>query len=87
MSSVGFGSYAGLEYYAPAETGSVTLEPSLFIGQLLLPLIPRNEMLIVVKHLPANPVKFSADGLTYEGTHRWEYEFRFFGLRVDYPPK
>lgn len=75
--------YSGLEYYAPAEEGSVTLEPiELLPGRPALPLAPSDNFTVIVRYFPRTPVKFAAAGLTLDGEHQWVYEFRFLGLRL-----
>lgn len=75
--------YSGLEYYAPAEEGSVTLDPiELLSGRSALPLTPSDSFTVIVRYFPSTPVKFAAAGLTLGGEHRWVYEFRFLGLRL-----
>lgn len=75
--------YSGLEYYAPAEEGSVTLDPvELLPGQPALPLAPSDNFAVIVRYFPRTPVKFAAVGLTLDGEHQWVYEFRFLGLRL-----
>lgn len=78
--------YSGLEYYAPAEEGSVTLDPiELLPGRPALPLAPSDNFAVIVRYFPRTPLKFAAVGLTLDGEHQWVYEFRFLGLRLRSP--
>jgi uncharacterized protein (TIGR03437 family) len=75
--------YSGLEYYAPAEEGSVTLDPiELLPGRPALPLAPSDNFAVIVRYFPRRPGKFAAAGLTLDGEHQWVCEFRFLGLRL-----
>jgi len=80
--SAASGTYdTGLDYTAPADTGSVTLGlVEVFEGVFRLPLTTATgRFSVVVRVFPRNAVTFAAQGLT-RGEHDWEYEYRFSGL-------
>ncbi|MBL8236665.1 MAG: hypothetical protein JNM66_04555 [Bryobacterales bacterium] len=75
--------YSGYTQDVPAEIGTVTLdtiEP--LPGLVTLPLNASNGFSVVVSHIPGRPAAFRALGMTFDGTHEWEYEFQFLGLRL-----
>ncbi len=75
--------YSGYGQYVPAETGTVTLETmELLPGLVKLPLNASDSFSVIVSHISGMPTAFRAPGMTFDGTHEWEYEFQFLGLRL-----
>jgi len=78
--------YSGLGQYVPAEAGLVTLGTrELTPGRLFLPLTPSTRFSVIVSLLSRSPTRFTAQGMTFEATHEWEYEFRFLDLKLASP--
>jgi hypothetical protein len=84
ISSIALGYGTGLEWYGPAEEGSVTLETREVLSgrPWVLPLNTTDEFSVIVRLLPREPTFFVAPGLTFAGRHEWIYEYRFLGLKL-----
>lgn len=82
LSFIPLGFATGLEYFVPAEEGSVTLETREPLpGRPSLPLTPGDDFRVIVRVL-APAASFTAPGLTFEGRHAAIEEYHFLGLKL-----